>query len=60
MPEQFLELDLSVGDVIQIDDHIITVLDINGPEVSIRIDDVELCLVTTAGSPEYELATLPK
>ena len=38
MPEQFREFELTVGDVVQIGDHAMTVVDIDGLEVSFRID----------------------
>ncbi|MEX2286564.1 MAG: hypothetical protein WD648_05690 [Planctomycetaceae bacterium] len=38
MPEQFREFELTVGDVVQIGDHAMTVIDIDGLEVSFRID----------------------
>ena len=36
MQEQ--EIELSVGDVLELGDHTVTVIDINGSEVSFRVD----------------------
>ena len=38
MQEQ--EFELSVGDVVQIGDYLVTVIDFDGPEVSFRVDPV--------------------
>jgi hypothetical protein len=38
VPERFREFELSVGDVLQIGNHTITVIDIDGLDVSFRID----------------------
>jgi hypothetical protein len=35
------EIELSIGEVVQIGDYVVTVVDIDGPEVSVRIDPVE-------------------
>ena len=42
------ELELSVGDTVQIGDMLVTVVDIDGDEVSFRVDSVESeeCVVT--------------
>ena len=39
MQKDAIEIELSVGDVLQIGDHIVTIVDIDGQEVSFRIDD---------------------
>ena len=41
MADRFFEFELSVGDVLQIGEHTVTVVDIDGPDVSFRIDGVE-------------------
>ena len=33
------ELELSVGDTIQVGDHVVTVIDIDGPEVRFRVEE---------------------
>lgn len=38
VPERFREFELSVGDVLQIGEHTVTVVDIDGTDVSFRID----------------------
>ena len=38
---QELSFELSVGDVLQVGDQLVTVVDIDGPEVTFRIDPVE-------------------
>jgi hypothetical protein len=35
------ELELSVGDVVRIGSYTVTVIDVDGPEVSFRIDSLE-------------------
>lgn len=41
VPERFREFELSVGDVLQIGEHTVTVIDIDGMDVSFRIDSEE-------------------
>ncbi|HUG90563.1 MAG TPA: hypothetical protein VML55_07005 [Planctomycetaceae bacterium] len=38
---QELSFELSVGDVLQVGDQLVTVVDIDGPEVTFRIDPLE-------------------
>jgi hypothetical protein len=38
---QELSFELSVGDVLQVGDQLVTVVDIDGPEVTFRIDRLE-------------------
>jgi hypothetical protein len=38
---QELSFELSVGDVLQIGDQLVTVVDIDGPDVTFRIDSLE-------------------
>lgn len=38
---QELSFELSVGDVLQVGDQLVTVVDIDGPEVTFRIDPVD-------------------
>ena len=38
MPEHEIEFELSVGDVLQVGGCLVTVIDIDGPEVSFRIE----------------------
>lgn len=45
-----IELDLDIGDVVQIGDHVYTVIDIENGEVCFRIDPVDEFL------PAYETA----
>lgn len=48
------ELELSVGDVVQIGDMTVTVVDIDGPDVSFRIDSEE------AESAQLHIAATPE
>ena len=53
MQEHGIEIELSIGDVLQIGGCLVTVVDIEGPEVSFRIEggeSSELVLETLAGS----------
>jgi hypothetical protein len=38
VPDRFREFELSVGDILRIGHHVITVVDIDGQDVSFRID----------------------
>jgi hypothetical protein len=47
-----LELELAVGDMVQIGDYMLTVIDTDGQEVSFRVDTLESqLLASTAGRP---------
>ena len=50
MQEHEIEIELSVGDVLQVGDCLVTVVDIEGPEVSFRIEG--------GASPELVLAAI--
>jgi hypothetical protein len=53
---QELSFELSVGDVLQVGDQLVTVVDIDGPDVTFRIDPIdsqesELLEACAAGLP---------
>lgn len=50
-------MNLAVGDSLQIGDRLMTVIDIEGDEVSFRIDQIELDCLQTAASHS---TTLPR
>ena len=49
MPEQTIEL--SVGDVVYIGDRTLTVIDIDGDEVSFRVDELSAAAQQPAAQP---------
>ena len=50
MSDRNCEFELSVGDVLYIGEHMVTVIDIDGPDVSFRID------IENAADGEIDLA----
>ena len=48
---QEIEIELGVGDVVQIGDELVTILDIEHGEVFLRIDPVEEPLAAGAAAP---------
>lgn len=52
MQEHGIEIELSIGDVLQIGGCLVTVVDIDGPEVSFRIEggDSDQMVLETLGS----------
>lgn len=47
------EFELSVGEAIRIENHIITLMDIEGGEVAIRIDDLPCELAEQGNSSDF-------
>jgi hypothetical protein len=48
---QVQEFDLSVGEALRIGDHVLTLIDVDGGEVDIRIDDVSGDSQESSGVP---------
>ncbi len=57
---QIQEISLTVGDVIQLGDVTVTVIDIDGDEVTFRVDADELHLDGLNGHPEDSSLPLPR
>ncbi|MFQ5733219.1 MAG: hypothetical protein ACE5KM_14860 [Planctomycetaceae bacterium] len=52
---QHTEFELGMGETIQIGNQILTVIDIDGPEISVRIDDEDF----STAAPPWVLAGEP-